>query len=340
MGYLNRSKVYSQFAGILVALLLSTLGAQANSLPDFVRVIIPSPSKLQISGIITLTADEGYYMCPKWSPDGRNIAFTQAKFVGIEVMNSDGSQRRVLTDELGAGYKFSWSADSKEIAYRVNRPVNGERYSIIKKVHIYTGKMEQLSHTEKDIHPPHWSYSSQGRMVSFVLQGKRMDIPLSIQGSPALYATLAKQAYINKILYFDNDNIWIMDESGSKRKQLTDDIGFDPVWSLDRSKIVYSRWDDLVVMDPSGSSKILLGQGINPCWSPDSKKIVYQISSDDGHKIIASDLFIINADGTERTQLTMTSDEFEVEPCWSPNGHMITYRSERTGQIYSLVLDW
>ena len=133
MGYLNRSKVYSQFAGILVALLLSTLGAQANSLPDFVRVIIPSPSKLQISGIITLTADEGYYMCPKWSPDGRNIAFTQAKFVGIEVMNSDGSQRRVLTDELGAGYKFSWSADSKEIAYRVNRPVNGERYSIIKR---------------------------------------------------------------------------------------------------------------------------------------------------------------------------------------------------------------
>jgi len=93
-------------------------------------------------------------------------------------------------------------------------------------------------------------------------------------------------------------------------------------------------------MNPDGGGKVVLGRGINPTWSPDSTKIAYQIALDDGHKITQSELYVINVDGTGRTQLTNTADEFEVEASWSPDGRKIAYRSAITGQIYTLTLAW
>jgi len=301
---------------------------------------LPPAEQLRVKEVTALTADGGFYICPTWSPGGTMIAFSHTKFQGIEVMNSDGSSRRSLTDDLGAGYKFAWSADSKEIAYRANRFVGNERYQTIKKVNVTTGHTEQLSTWEDNVHPPHWTYSARGEIVSFISGGARINIPLRDRGQNLLFALMAAKPLASQILYYENQNIWIVNEDGTQRMQLTHDIGFDPVWSPDRSEIVYSQWDDLVVMNPDGSGKVVLGRGINPTWSPDSTKLAYQITLDDGHKITQSELYVINADGTGRTQLTNTVAEFEVEASWSPDGRKIAYRSAITGQIYTLTLAW
>ncbi|MCK4416683.1 MAG: PD40 domain-containing protein [Candidatus Latescibacteria bacterium] len=302
--------------------------------------ILPSASGVEVKQVIALPSDGGIYMRPTWSPDGTMIAFTHAKFRGIEVMNSDGSGRRTLTDDLGAGYKFAWSADSKEIAYRATRFVGDERYQTIKKVSVVTGHTEQLSTWKNDVRPPYWTYSTRGESVSFISGGARINILLRDKGQNLLFSTMAAKPWASQILYYENQNIWIVNEDGTQRMQLTHDIGFDPVWSPDRSKIVYSRWDDLVVINPDGSGEVALGRGINPTWSPDSTKIAYQVTSDDGHKITQSELYVINIDGTGRTQLTHTADEVEVEASWSPDGKKIAYRSAITGQIYVLALTW
>lgn len=324
-------------AGVLALLLDSQAKSQSTAAPN--RVTIPPPSQLRAEKIVRLTTDAQYYMHPTWSPDGSMIAFTRAKYTGIEVMNSDGSNRRVLTNDLGAGDRFSWSADSKEIAYRATIFIDVERYYSIRKVHVSTAQVQQLSEPERDAQPPHWSYFEGEKGVSFISGAHRINTTRVIAESPLTLPRIAGQSNVNKILYFHDNNIWIMDETGGQRKQLTYDVGFSPVWSPDRTKIVYSHWDTLIVISPDASDKVVLGMGNLPAWAPDSKKILYQITSDDGHKITGSDLYVINADGTERIQLTDTANEFEVEPCWSPDGKKMLYRSEITGQIYMLFLE-
>jgi Tol biopolymer transport system component len=57
---------------------------------------------------------------PVWSPDGRFIAFiSRYPLVGIFVMNSDGTNRRVVVgEELDFYYgRPTWSPDSKSLAF-------------------------------------------------------------------------------------------------------------------------------------------------------------------------------------------------------------------------------
>lgn len=321
----------------LASLLVVLMGI---STCPFRSQVIPEVNKPGVGKVIPLTPEGEYYMSPVFSPDGLKIAFTKRKFRGLWVMNIDGSQRKELVNEPGAGYKFSWSADSKEIAYRFSKFMKGKRYEAIKKVDVASGRIEQLSNFERGVQPPHWSYSTAGKWVSFISRGERKGASVDHEMPRQLLARLAAKPHINKILYFHKDNIWIMNEDGTQKRQLTQDIGFDPVWSPDRSKIVYSKWDNLIVIDPDGRHKVDLGRGINPNWSPDSKMIIYQITQDDGHRITGSDLYITNADGSGKTQLTNTPDEFEFDPSWSPKGDQIVYRSEITGQIYILHLIW
>ncbi len=323
-------------AGLFLLLLNSQTKSQTTAVTN--SVISHLPNQLRAEKIFPLTTDGQYYIRPTWSPDGNMIAFTRAKHIGIEVMNSDGSNRRTLTNDAGAGYKFSWAADSKEIAFRSTILLDGEKYYFISKVSVSTGQVQKLSEPARDVQPPDWSYFERGKYVSFISGSQRINTTRVIAKSPFNFSKIADQSNVNNILYFHEDNIWIMYETGNQQ-QLTFNVGFDPIWSPDRTKIVYSHWDTLVVVTPNSTNKVVLGRGIKPSWAADSKKIVYHISTDDGHVITGSDLYIINADGTERIQLTDTPNEFEVEPCWSEDGQRILYRSEITGQIYVLVLN-
>ena len=66
--------------------------------------------------------DLGYGNVPSWSPDGRQIAFMlnagtpDGEQRGVWIMNSDGANRRWITD----GWAPSWSPDGKKIAYQAD----------------------------------------------------------------------------------------------------------------------------------------------------------------------------------------------------------------------------
>ena len=57
---------------------------------------------------------------------------------------------------------------------------------------------------------------------------------------------------------------------------------------------------NLYSMNIDGTNLTDLGKGYRPRWSFDSKKIIYMIAEDDGHTFTASDIYSINADGTEK----------------------------------------
>ncbi len=75
-----------------------------------------------------LTNDSAWHSLPRWSPDGRHIAF-QSRTDGnweILVINADGSGQASLTDAGNA--EPSWSPDGRHIAFTSDRDGNTEIY--------------------------------------------------------------------------------------------------------------------------------------------------------------------------------------------------------------------
>jgi Tol biopolymer transport system component len=67
------------------------------------------------TGQVRLTVNSASDTGPAWSPDGSKIAFTSSRSPrGIYVMNSDGSDQRLL---LAAASDPAWSPDGTKIAY-------------------------------------------------------------------------------------------------------------------------------------------------------------------------------------------------------------------------------
>ncbi|MCB9455743.1 MAG: PD40 domain-containing protein [Anaerolineaceae bacterium] len=64
----------------------------------------------------------------------------------------------------------------------------------------------------------------------------------------------------------------------------------------------------------------------NPVWSPDGQRIAF-VSERSGN----SDIWVMDADGTNLRNLTSTSEAEDISPLWSPDGRWIAFGSGRSG---------
>src|SRR5437763_7971163 len=86
--------------------------------------------------------------------------------------------------------------------------------------------------------------------------------------------------------------------------------------------------DDLVILDVKKDEevrriRIPLNGLTTPAWSPDGKRLVFT-----GYDGGLSDLFIVNADGSNLHRLT--NDKYaDLEPSWSPDGKTIAFVTDR-----------
>ncbi len=110
------------------------------------------------------------------------------------------------------------------------------------------------------------------------------------------------------------------------------------------AKITYSMGGDIYVSNDDVSTKRNLTK--NPMhddfqsrWSPDGSRIVFTRMMDRSDPQHSTEVFIMNADGTDQQRLT-NNDVSDEEPCWSPDGKNIAFRSEISGtaQVYILEL--
>jgi len=93
---------------------------------------------------------------------------------------------------------------------------------------------------------------------------------------------------------------------------------------------------EIFVDDRHSKKPRSLTEGVDPDWSPDGAHIIFADTSGNGPR---TDVFIINADGSNRKQLTrMEADNDAATPSWSPDGRKIAFtmasRSNKPSQIY------
>ena len=112
---------------------------------------------------------------------------------------------------------------------------------------------------------------------------------------------------------------------------------FNPVYSPDGAMIVYEKpGGGIYTLNIETNQETEIASGEMPAWSPDGKYIVYATPQDDGHQILSSDLWICDANGANKQQITKTDDVKEMHPAWSPDGASIACDGE--GKIILLSI--
>jgi len=125
-----------------------------------------------------------------------------------------------------------------------------------------------------------------------------------------------------KILFVRSGEIWIMNPQGENQEFLTQ--GDYPRFSPDGSKIVFSLWNQMYIMDiKKRKSRIIeLPHKVgSPDWAPDGKKIVYCGFKEGG----LCDLFLLSVEDGSTRNITQTENIGESHPRFSPDGRKILF---------------
>jgi Tol biopolymer transport system component len=170
---------------------------------------------------------------------------------------------------------------------------------------------------------------------------------------PSISADGSRIAFMSQRAGDSSIEIYRMDADGSGQTQLTDNGDFDsePAWSPDGSQIVYAGPTDLWVMNANGTNPTNvtdtpIAYECCPEYSPDGSKIAFtvngHIDGDPSGPYAQNDIWVMNANGTGKTQLTFASaPDGNIQPTWSPDGEEIGYlHTTGTGQdVWTMEAD-
>jgi dipeptidyl aminopeptidase/acylaminoacyl peptidase len=256
---------------------------------------------------------------PRWSPDGRRLAFVSNrgddKAPGqIYVIPAEGGgEARKLTDLKESATDLTWSPDSTRIAFssRVRDEAYEEEEDSKRKPRRFTRLFHKLD------------------SVGFVGDRRTHVFVVDVEAGEVTQVT-------------DGDC-----EDGH------------PAWTADGAKLIFTatrgeRWDAelinrLYVVDATGGEPSQLtgdeGSYETPVYSPDGTRIAYRYTVEDGTHPHHTQLGVMNADGTGATLLTESLDRQCApypdyrEPIWDGDRLVFTVEDRGNAHLYAVAAD-
>jgi imidazolonepropionase-like amidohydrolase/Tol biopolymer transport system component len=115
--------------------------------------------------------------------------------------------------------------------------------------------------------------------------------------------------------------------------------------SPDGTRVAFDMLGDIYVMPISGGTPTRIAEGLSyeqqPRWSPDGSRLAFVSDRGGGDNI-----WLMNADGSNKKQLTKEDFRLLNQPSWSPDGryivakkHFTTSRSLGTGEVWLYHVD-
>lgn len=278
---------------------------------------------------------ENAVMNPIYSPDGNKVAYTKSGYQGIWIYNLSTQSSKQITDEPAAGFGFKWSSDSQSILCRVAKYEDTKRFNAVKIFDVNTDYSLQLTDYRTMMpYLPDWS-NADSKIILPIKEG------VEVYSSGKSNKSVSHTSEINVYTKYDKIVARNIDTEIEKiLEPIKNAEIINLITSPDKNKIAFEvMGGNMYSMNADGTNLTDLGKGNRPGWSSDSKKIIYMITADDGHEFTASDIYIVNADGTQKINLTNTNDIMEMNPSLSPDGKAFVFDAYNDGSIYLMNID-
>jgi Tol biopolymer transport system component len=241
---------------------------------------------------------------PEFSPDGRSLFVTTSAYDGIWKYDLASKAMVQLTDEPRSGYGFAVSPDGAQIAYRRTSysPAGKHQELVVRSV---VSGASRVAASGQEVSLPAFGTGSLAYLVENRLQVE--------DGGTAAPSNVV-------ILGIDNAKIALVRDG---KRVLLDPLGKGsyiwPTLSPDGKFIAAVEMSrGALVCDAFGRNVVKLGRANAPSWMKSGGWLVYMNDRDDGHRLISSDLYVVDQTGKRRVRLTATPERLEMFPRCSP----------------------
>jgi len=271
---------------------------------------------------VPLTAEGVSSSHPRWSPDGKFIAFLSARNEGktqIWLLNRLGGEAQRLTDTPQNVEDFAWSPDSRRLVVILRDPSPEEIEAAKNK--------EDKDSADKEKKP-----KPQKPWVIDRLQFKEDEVGYLDRRRTHLYTFDLASKTLTQITSGDYDDS-------------------EPAWSPDGKQLAFSSNRSVPDPDRTYNSDIWVvsadnaakgahliqvttnpGDDRSPAWSPDGKSIAYITQLVPKlFQYATHHLAIVPASGGEAKVLTLAFDRNASEPRFSPDGKFVYFIADDDG---------
>jgi tricorn protease len=324
-----------------------------------------------------LTSFEGYEASPKFSPDGKTIAFTGA-YDGngdVYVIPTEGGEPRRLTYHPGTAqstgeialddWVIDWFPDGKEILFRSPRQafpssklfrinVEGGFEEALKLPEVATASLspdgDKLAYTRQPVEFRTWKRYQGGMAPDIWIYDMKTD---AVEKITDWKGTDNFPMWYNDKIYFTSDrdhtlNIYCYDLKTKAVRKITNHDQYDVKWpSLGPGAIVYENGGYLYVLDLATEKTIKISVEVpaerlfsRPNWEKVDDLILDFCLSPSAKRALFSargEIFTVPEEKGEVRNITQTPDIREIYPAWSQDGKLVAYLSDRPGE-YELYI--
>ena len=274
--------------------------------------LVTAPTDGSRFDVISEFATAMYYLYPRWSPDGRWIAFQRGDSIRFDIFvaPATGGEPHQLTHDNNMMSGFAWLPDSTGIVYSSSRGGTMPYLPTLSlwQVRLRNGSVRRLTSSETSYASPDISKSGailvsrmklQTDIWRFPIDGPprenvRRGVRVTRQTGQVLTPTASPD---DKEVAFLSDsgghaNLWVVSTESGGLRQITYErdpkvaVGV-PVWSPNGHTIafVYSRGNQgltfgIWLVDSDGSNlRNIANPGLGLAWSPDGRWVYYSTSS-------------------------------------------------------------